>query len=887
MKRLTALVILALVLMLALPVGAQDGMFGLTAEDLQVWGAANENSLSKEQFSFNYDVTLDVSADGETLSTVLNGGGALDITNEVANLTANGTASFGAESAVLEGELRVLGEMLYARATDPTSGSDTGWFSVNLDQLETAGVDTDALGGTLTDAFFEGFAEGAGASGPVNPEDFTGLLFAAMTIDPSQFIFMSRNDNGDGTNTFTVDVSLSSLAQAEGFDGVVSELLRASQIAPEATEAEAAMFSELLSQITADTIISLDQIVDMKNQVVTQASIVIASTIDPAALGESGSPVTVAFSLVVDVSGYDMPASIATPEGATEIPASLIADGVNSATGGSTGGSAAPMGVDGGSIGVGQTMVVTVPDGGSVSLAVNADGPIDITARSLGDLDPILTVYDAAGTEVAYNDDNDGVAGLNFLDSAVANVNGAARIDVRGWSGSGDVEVSVMAAGSGGSAAVPPSGNAGGSIAVGETTVVAVPDGGTVDLTLNANGPVNITAASTSGMVDPIITVFDTAGNEIGYNDDHSGVAGLGTLDSALEDFSVNGQVRVQISLWSGNGDIEVSVMPAGGGAAAPSTGAATVNVGGSTVVNIPANGTVNVTVNGNGPVDITARALTDGLDPLMTVYDASGNQIGYNDDNAGVAGLNSLDAADSDIQFSGSARIELSLWFGATGDVEVSVMPAGGAAVPPPSGGNAAPAETVSLTCFSASREFSDQVGSTFSGTCPANCDATVWGTDIYTDDSSICTAAVHAGVIPASGGAVTFTVVAGQDSYTGTTQNGVTTSNYGSWGGSFSFVDGNAAAPSGGAAASSVNVAGLDMSGSFPSGISYSYPSRYSESSNTELLAMLTSPSGMGFVQIFDTTSLFGDVEMGKEFFQDTYGNAVASTWGFTLTA
>lgn len=78
------------------------------------------------------------------------------------------------------------------------------------------------------------------------------------------------------------------------------------------------------------------------------------------------------------------------------------------------------------------------------------------------------------------------------------------------------------------------------------------------------------------------------------------------------------------------------------------------------------------------------------------------------------------------------------------------------------------------------------------FIAICPtdgAGDEANVWGTEIYTDDSSVCLAAVHAGVITLSdGGPILVTMRPGQDSYTGSTANGVATSDYGSWGGSFS---------------------------------------------------------------------------------------------------
>lgn len=72
-----------------------------------------------------------------------------------------------------------------------------------------------------------------------------------------------------------------------------------------------------------------------------------------------------------------------------------------------------------------------------------------------------------------------------------------------------------------------------------------------------------------------------------------------------------------------------------------------------------------------------------------------------------------------------------------------------------------------------------------------PGGFSATVWGTDVYTSDSSIGTAAVHAGLITFNdGGEVTIRRVPGQKSYRGSQRNGVSTSDYGEWGGSFEFI-------------------------------------------------------------------------------------------------
>lgn len=56
------------------------------------------------------------------------------------------------------------------------------------------------------------------------------------------------------------------------------------------------------------------------------------------------------------------------------------------------------------------------------------------------------------------------------------------------------------------------------------------------------------------------------------------------------------------------------------------------------------------------------------------------------------------------------------------------------------------------------------------------------VWGTDTYTRDSNMGAAAVHAGLIkPGETKVLRVTVVPALPSYTGSTRNGVTTSDYG----------------------------------------------------------------------------------------------------------
>ena len=86
----------------------------------------------------------------------------------------------------------------------------------------------------------------------------------------------------------------------------------------------------------------------------------------------------------------------------------------------------------------------------------------------------------------------------------------------------------------------------------------------------------------------------------------------------------------------------------------------------------------------------------------------------------------------------------------------------------------------------------FPMQAGVIYRFVCPsATQTGNVWGTDIYTDDSSICEAAVHAGVIGRDGGTVHYERLGGQQSYRGSVRNGVSSSDYAAWPGSFRFVD------------------------------------------------------------------------------------------------
>jgi hypothetical protein len=82
--------------------------------------------------------------------------------------------------------------------------------------------------------------------------------------------------------------------------------------------------------------------------------------------------------------------------------------------------------------------------------------------------------------------------------------------------------------------------------------------------------------------------------------------------------------------------------------------------------------------------------------------------------------------------------------------------------------------------------------VGTRLTFVCPAGDGrASVYGTDVYTAESGVCAAAIHAGVLAlGQPGAVTIVFGAGAESFRGSERNGVTTRSYGRWPQSYTFA-------------------------------------------------------------------------------------------------
>jgi hypothetical protein len=163
------------------------------------------------------------------------------------------------------------------------------------------------------------------------------------------------------------------------------------------------------------------------------------------------------------------------------------------------------------------------------------------------------------------------------------------------------------------------------------------------------------------------------------------------------------------------------------------------------------------------------------------------------------VAGAdNGLDLFQGDLD-------EIRIFNRALTAAEVATLSTGGAVGTAASGTNtaAAPiaanviAAPVNLTGYRS------RVGQSFELLVTGTTSGSVWGTDVYTDDSYVGRAAVHAGVVAVGETkTVTVTILPGQASYPASTRNGITTASWGAWSGSFSFAGSSGTAVAAGTA-------------------------------------------------------------------------------------
>lgn len=263
-------------------------------------------------------------------------------------------------------------------------------------------------------------------------------------------------------------------------------------------------------------------------------------------------------------------------------------------------------------------------------------------------------------------------------------------------------------------------------ISAGMPTTVTIGASGAVDVVYQGTAGETITvsvSSSVPGALDTTLEVVSPSGEVLASNDDHSSsMAGLGTLDSAVEDLVLptDGLYNIHASTFSGSsqGDVVITVTGASAQPAPtlPPTEAPVVSGGDTITGNTPQ----PVTLSASGPADLTytgaagetitviARSLEESgtIDTTLEVLSPAGIRLAFNDDHGSdLPDLAPFDSAIQDLVLpdAGDYTVRVTTFTGAgEGNVEVTVLsdmaPAPQPTISPTESGPAATATPVDV---------------------------------------------------------------------------------------------------------------------------------------------------------------------------------------------
>lgn len=302
MKLVRLVVLLALVaLMVAVvPAFAQEETFGLSAEDFELFTAANANVSALSDFA--YDFTLDLLVSGiedADFSGTLNGTGAIGSSSGAFSLDVTGSFTNEGETQPADIEIRVVDGTVYFNV------GDAGWQGATLDDLMS----------------FGGSAAG-GMGLPLDPEDLASGDLSGMegmsdamadlaTLDPSKYISITRLDDADGLAHFSTSLDIGSLLSSEEFAGLIGGAMAMQMGADsgEMTEEEVKQAGMMVAMMFGSASLTVDQYVNVETELVERTVLDIQLPLDQM-LGE-GALVSLTFD--ISLSDFGAPVTIEVP----------------------------------------------------------------------------------------------------------------------------------------------------------------------------------------------------------------------------------------------------------------------------------------------------------------------------------------------------------------------------------------------------------------------------------------------------------------------------------------------------------------------------------------------------------------------------------------------
>ncbi len=325
-----------------------------------------------------------------------------------------------------------------------------------------------------------------------------------------------------------------------------------------------------------------------------------------------------------------------------------------------------------GTIRVGDTVMGTISSTQpAVDYTVNLTSGQRITVtmqQTSGDLDSYLVILDAAGSEVAFNDDaamEVGGSALNAqISSFTATVTGiytirATRYNQQDGMSAGDYQLSVMEAGASsgtdltveeGIAYAEPL-NVGDTVTgeiTGEVYAVEYP------ITLQAGQAIGVTMVATSGGLDPLLVIYDLNDDADAYNDDAAIQVGDNPYNAQIVSYTA--PESGEYFIWATRYNLEEGDSDSVGTFQLQVTVAdpVTAQSGGPVAIGANVTGALTATtfavdytisLQAGQVITVTMEALDDTLDPTLIIFDGAGNEQAYNDDADVQVGASSLNS--------------------------------------------------------------------------------------------------------------------------------------------------------------------------------------------------------------------------------------------------
>jgi hypothetical protein len=666
-NRPPVLLLCALLLLVAVaPLLAQDETYGLSASDYTLLNEANTALGAVTTLQFDYSASMAISGIPNASGTLnLEGSGALiGGDNPSMELTFDGQTDVGGLPVPLNAEMRIVDGILYVNVSDPTTGQLTGWRGQSLEELG-------------------GVAAVPAAETTLTPELLT---LALAVLQPEQFVFMRRELDetaaGHEAAHFIIEVDVDGMFNAPFMEDFIAGMMETAL--PGVPDTPTA--SELASLLEGSTF-QMEEWVGLDDRLVHRTRFDLVLNIHPRALGVPGGDAVLAFNFDITLDQFDETVTIVAPEDAVMLTTTTVEAPVNQV---------APIGTI--SANTPTTIQLSGQAASDFTYAALGTETITVTARSVvaSTVDTTLEVISPSGQTLAFNDDRpldmtDG--NLGTFDSAVIDLAlpeaGAYVIRVGSYNNTGFGEVEVVVTSDAPVVAVP-------IVATSEIVLGALSPGGVFTYAFAASEAETLTIAvrDVSGTLDPHLLLMDSHFVGIAENDDHASTdAMLDPLDAKIEDFiaSADGLYHVIVSDVDETGGLFQLVIIRGGGLVSDYPDIEPIA---PPIVDDPnairLGDTMTFLLDGTAPgtrtfygaagqqITITASAINPAdIDVFLTVFDADGTQIAFNDDHGTAdSSLGQRDAQVATLMLptGGAYRIEVDSWFDLSGEVAVQV---------------------------------------------------------------------------------------------------------------------------------------------------------------------------------------------------------------------